>query len=62
MKSLTFVTNTNILQGPDGQLIQVGVMTRVEADSANARFRVTIRSKNPIIASSLMSQIKMFLS
>ena len=37
-------------------------MTRVEADIAAARFRVTIRSKNPIIAAALMSQLKLFLS
>lgn len=57
--SAAFKTGT---QGPDGQLIQVGVMTRVEADIANARFRVTIRSKNPVIAAALMAQLKMFLS
>jgi hypothetical protein len=57
--SAAFKTGT---QGPDGQLIQVGVMTRIEADIANARFRVTIRSKNQIVATALMSQLKTFLS
>lgn len=52
----TFRTGT---MGPDGTTpVVVGAMTRVEADVNGGRFRVTVRSAQPIVAAGMKNCIK----
>lgn len=44
--------------GPDGKLISVGAMLRLEADFAQSRFRITIRSKHPMVSQGIFKLIK----
>jgi AP-2 complex subunit alpha len=46
----TFRTGT---KGPDGNLIVVGALVRLEGDPSQNRFRVTVRAKHPIIAQAI---------
>jgi hypothetical protein len=56
--SASFRTGT---AGPDGNMIAVGVMLRLEGDAANGRFRVTIRGKHVMIVQALKTVIKAIL-
>ena len=57
--SASFRTGT---LGPDGTTaLSVGVMMRVEADTAQDRFRVTVRSKHMKISQAIMHIFKSHL-
>ena len=56
--SASFRTGT---AGPDGNLVAVGVLIRLEADVNQNRFRVTIRGKHPQIVQALKAVIKSVL-
>ena len=46
----TFRTGT---KGPDGNPIVVGALVRLEGDTSQNRFRITVRAKHPIIAQAI---------
>lgn len=56
--SCTFRTGT---PGPDGALLQVGCLLRLEADVAGKRFRLTVRAKHALIATAVKNTFKHML-
>ena len=44
--------------GPDGNLIAIGALMRLEADPSTNRFRITVRAKHPKIAQAIKNIIK----
>lgn len=56
--SASFRTGT---AGPDGGLVAVGVLIRLEGDVNQNRFRITIRGKHPQIVQALKAVIKSVL-
>lgn len=60
--SMSFRTGTPAPGGPEGALVTVGVLFRLEADVAQSRFRITVRSKHPKVSQALVAIFKAQLS
>lgn len=56
--SCSFRTGTAIPGDASGNLVSVGAMMRLEADPAQSRFRITVRSKHPKVSSAIKEIIK----